>query len=105
MKVIVDGDAVFIAADDFVDLATSDVTWVEVPEDELRDYQRRDKIVAREEERARREAERENERLRWFYDQMRMADRLNLQMVYEAEHSSAQAAQAAQDSEAEEGKV
>ncbi len=36
--------------------------------------------------------ERERERLRWFYDNMRMADRLNLQMVYEAEQHSAQAA-------------
>ncbi len=30
--------------------------------------------------------ERDRERLRWFYDNMRMADRLNLQMVYEHEH-------------------
>ena len=47
MRVVVDGDAVFIAADDFVDLQVSDVTWVDVPEAELRDYRRRDLEHAR----------------------------------------------------------
>ncbi len=37
------------------------------------------------------ELEAENERLRWFYDNMRMVDRLNLQMVHEAEHPGAAA--------------
>ena len=51
MKVIVDGDAVFIASDDFVDLQVSDVTWVDVPESELKDYQRRDQLHAKDIER------------------------------------------------------
>ncbi len=43
MKVIVDGDAVFIAADDFVDLQESDVVWVDVPVEKLREFQRRER--------------------------------------------------------------
>lgn len=45
MKVIVDGDAAFLAADDFVDLQVSDVHWIDVPPETLRDFQRRDEIV------------------------------------------------------------
>lgn len=46
MRVIVDGDAVFVAADDFVDLQVSDVTWVDVPASELADYLKRDRLHA-----------------------------------------------------------
>ncbi len=41
---IVDGDAVFIAADDFVDLQESEVAWVDVPLETIRDFQRRDMV-------------------------------------------------------------
>ncbi len=43
MKVIVDGDSVFVAADDFVNLQESDVSWIDVPVRTLGDFIRRDR--------------------------------------------------------------
>lgn len=46
MRVIIDGDAAFVAADDFVNLQESEVAWIDVPAATLADFRRRDRNLS-----------------------------------------------------------